>query len=76
MVISLLRLVIPTSAATVITAGVMLPVALNAGISPWVVGFAILNLVEFWFSPINAHIICNSTSLWRLAASVVKVVSC
>ena len=50
-VISLLRLLISTSAATVITAGVMLPVALNAGISPWVVGFAILNLVEFWFFP-------------------------
>jgi hypothetical protein len=50
-VVSLLRLVIPTSAATVMTAAVMLPIARDAGISPWVVGFAILNMVEFWFFP-------------------------
>ncbi len=50
-VVSVLRLAIPTSAATVMTAAVMLPIAREAGISPWVVGFAILNLVEFWFFP-------------------------
>jgi DASS family divalent anion:Na+ symporter len=49
--VSVLRLVIPTSAATIMLAAVLLPVANSAGVSPWLVGFVILNVVEFWFFP-------------------------
>ncbi len=47
----LCRLVIPISATIVILATVLMPIADNAGVNAWVVGFSVLILGEMWFLP-------------------------
>ncbi len=47
----LLRLFIPISATIVILATVLMPIAEDAGVSAWVVGFSVLILGETWFFP-------------------------
>jgi divalent anion:Na+ symporter, DASS family len=47
----LLRLVVPINAAVVLMAVVFMPLADQAGINQWLVGFAILMLGEMWFLP-------------------------
>ncbi len=44
--IMLVRLVLPITAATVITGTVAMPIAIDAGLSPWLVAFIILTMVE------------------------------
>ena len=53
-VIWLLRLVLPSDLALILTATVFLPLAQAYGISPWVVGFTILMLGDAWFFPYQA----------------------
>ncbi|HJW01725.1 MAG TPA: SLC13 family permease [Azospira sp.] len=49
-----IRLVLPMSPAIAIAATILMPMASAQGISPWVVGFAILNLGEMWFFPFQS----------------------
>ena len=48
-VIFVLRLAIPNTATIAICATVFMPLAQQAGINPWVVGFIILLLGDIWF---------------------------
>lgn len=49
--IFVIRLAVPISAAIVILASLLMPVAEINGVNPWVVGFCILLLGEMWFLP-------------------------
>ncbi len=49
-----IRLVLPMSPAIAIAATILMPMADAWGVSPWVVGFAILNLGEMWFFPFQS----------------------
>jgi divalent anion:Na+ symporter, DASS family len=50
-VVTLIRLVVPISATIVIVATVFIPIAVVAGVNPWLVGFIILIVGELWFLP-------------------------
>jgi divalent anion:Na+ symporter, DASS family len=49
--VTVIRLLVPTTATMVILATVFMPLAEANGINPWVVGFMILILGEIWFLP-------------------------
>lgn len=49
--IFVIRLAVPISATIVILASLLMPVAENSGVNPWVVGFIVLLLGEVWFLP-------------------------
>jgi divalent anion:Na+ symporter, DASS family len=51
LVLGVIRLVVPISATIVIAATVFMPLAATHGVSPWVVGFAVLVIGEMWFMP-------------------------
>ncbi|CAK0754535.1 TRAP transporter large permease subunit [Gammaproteobacteria bacterium] len=50
-VVFAIRLVVPISATIVIMATILMPIAENAGVNPWLVGFSTLVLGEMWFMP-------------------------
>jgi len=51
LVVFVIRLAVPISATIVILATVLMPIAENAGVNPWIVGFSTLVLGEMWFMP-------------------------
>lgn len=50
-VLFVIRLAVPISATIVIVATILMPVAVQYGVNPWVVGFVILIVGEMWFFP-------------------------
>jgi hypothetical protein len=50
-VIIVIRFVIPNTATIAICATIFMPLAAQAGVNPWVVGFIILLLGDMWFFP-------------------------
>ena len=59
------RLAVPISAAVVLFAAILMPMAETAGVNPWVVGFAVLTLGEMWFLPYQ----CSYYSQMRAATA-------
>ena len=51
---TIIRFVLPMSPAIAIAATILMPMAEAQGISPWIVGFAILTLGEMWFFPFQS----------------------
>lgn len=50
-VVSVIRLVIPNTATIAICATIFMPVASQAGVNPWVVGFILLLFGDMWIFP-------------------------
>lgn len=50
-VVALIRLVFPSTGAIALCATVFMPVASQAGVNPWVIGFILLMFGDVWFFP-------------------------
>lgn len=44
-----IRLVVPNSAAIILVASIFMPVAIQQGINPWIIGFMVLMFSDGWF---------------------------
>ncbi|CAK0767017.1 TRAP transporter large permease subunit [Gammaproteobacteria bacterium] len=66
-VVFLIRLAIPNIATIVLLVTVLMPIAGNAGVNPWLVGFSILVLGEMWFFPYQCSYYLQLREMTRTA---------